>query len=740
MLRNRIKDRRALLIATSIFVAIFSICLYFIHLSNTNFSQNQRLLLSGIARSQAAEIERSLSLSFTSTQILAHQIALDQDKVAYFNSYASNIMQSIPGIDSIQLAPNGIIEYIYPLAGNEAALGLDVLNHPSYREAAQLAIKEKRMIAVGPVKLVQGGIAVISRTPIFKETSGPGANEFWGFASALIYLTPLLESSGIHKLESEGYAISLERRHNDSNEVFEFYRSERALDSSALVQAEITLPSGSWTLSLSHDISNNLVTRTINMMAISLLLASICAWSLYNILIRPLELQKEVDKKTLELKELAFKDPLTGLPNRRFLNDQMTDIIQHITKHHSFGAFIYFDLDNFKSINDTIGHDVGDKVLIKIAERLSMQTSDNDVVVRLGGDEFVIVLTEAGSVEEVRSKAQNILNCTQKIISIDYREFKQSTSLGITLIPNHGSQLLTLMQCADVALYEAKRRGKNQFVIFDESMRQNTIDMHNEELALAKAIEEEQLILHFQPQFDLELNKIIGAEALVRWEHPEKGLVYPDNFIPLAEQSGQILELGNYVIRKSFEYLAHREQLGLYPILLHINLSSLQLNDPNLVPYVKQMIQQFKIPGHYIGFEITETTLLTDIAHAKKTLEQLKMLGICVAIDDFGTGFSSLGQLKNLPVDLLKIDRSFVRDLETDKDDRMMVEAIIAMAHKLDIMVIAEGVETIEQLNMLRSFNCDLGQGYYISRPIAEDKFDDFPETIIVESFTASSV
>lgn len=740
MLNIRFKDSRAFIVATSIFAIIFVICLYFINLSNTNFRQNQRLLLSGIARSQAAEIERSLTLSFTSTQILAHQIALDQDKVAYFDSYASNIMKSIDGIDSIQLAPDGIIQYIYPLAGNEAALGIDILHHPKYREAAQLAIREKRMIAVGPVKLVQGGIAVISRTPIFKDISGAGADQFWGFASALIFLTPLLENSGIHKLESEGYAVTLERKHTDLDQVFEFYASERPLDPNALVQADITLPSGTWTLSLSHDISNNLITRTINMVAISLLLATICALSLYSILVRPIELQKEVDKKTLELKELAFKDPLTGLPNRRYLNDHFASLIENISQSKKLGAFIYFDLDNFKSINDTIGHDIGDQVLIEIAKRLSNNIPSSDKVIRLGGDEFVIVVTEADSVEAIKDKAQSILNCTQQIITIDHREFKQSTSLGITVIPQHGSQLLSLMQCADVALYEAKRRGKNQFVVFDESMRQTTLDMHNEELALAKAIEEQQLILHFQPQFDLTLNKIIGAEALVRWEHPEKGLVYPDNFIPLAEQSGQILELGNYVIRKSFEYLAHREKLGLYPILLHINLSSLQLNDPNLVPNVTEMIHQFKIPGHYIGFEITETTLLTDINQAKKTLEQLKKLGICIAIDDFGTGFSSLGQLKNLPVDLLKIDRSFVRDLETDNDDRMMVEAIIAMAHKLDIMVIAEGVETLDQLNMLRSFNCDLGQGYFISRPIAKDSFDCFPEDIATEALHISAV
>lgn len=733
MLTPRIKDRRAFVISMSIFALISALGIYFITLSNTNFIQNQRLMLSSIARSQATEIERSLSLSFTSTRILAHQLSLTDKKLDHFDSYAKNIMQSIPGIDSMQLAPGGIIEHIYPLEGNEDALGLDVLNHPKYSEAAYTAIKNHNMIMIGPLSLVQGGSAVISRMPIYEAAQGPKSSEFWGFASALIMLTPLINNTGIHELENEGYAIKIEREHADSNEIFQFYNPIKPLNPDTLVQAGIGLPTGTWTLSISNDISSNIITRTFNMLLITILLATACSLSLYHILIRPIELQKEVNNKTLELKELAFKDPLTSLPNRRYLNDHFHQIIHQIKENQTLGAFIYFDLDNFKSINDTIGHDVGDKVLVEVAKRLSQHKREQDILIRLGGDEFAIVVTQANSVQDIKDIAQEILSSTQEIIHIGHREFKQSTSLGITLIPEHGSQILELMRCADVALYEAKRRGKNQFVVFDEAMRKQSLDTHAEELALTKAIAEDQLILHFQPQFDLTLNTVIGAEALVRWNHPEKGLVFPDSFIPLAEQSGQILALGNYVIRKSFEYLAHREALGLYPILLHINLSSLQLNDSNLVPYVRAMIQQFNIPGHYIGFEITETTLLTDLKQAKKTLEYLKAMGICIAIDDFGTGFSSLGQLKNLPVDLLKIDRSFVWDLENDNDDRMMVEAIIAMAHKLDILVIAEGVETRAQLEMLESFHCDLGQGYFISRPIPQDLFDQFPENIEVD-------
>lgn len=734
MLRPHIKDRRAFVISTSIFVLIIFAGIYLINLSNTNFFQNQRLLLSSIARSQASKIERDLSLSLTSTQILAQQIALDVNKVAHFDTYAENIMKSIHGIDSLQLAPNGIVKYIHPLKGNEKAIGLDVLNHPHYSEAAYSAIKNKKMIMIGPLKLVQGGMGIISRMPIYQSEND--VDSFWGFASAIIELTPLLESSGIHDLENDGYSVLIERKHADSEEVFQFYASKTPLNSRTLVQAHIGLPTGAWTLSVSNDVNGSVWTRTSKMLLITLLVAITCSLSLYTILIRPLELQKEVNRKTLELQKLVFSDPLTGLPNRRYLNDYFPALINQIQKKELLGAFIYFDLDNFKSINDTIGHDIGDRVLIEVAKRLQSAKRDNDIVIRLGGDEFAIIVTAANSIEEIKDVAQNILRSTQQVIQIDYRDFRQSTSLGITIIPNHGNNALELMQCADVALYEAKRRGKNQYAIFNEDMRKHSIDTHAEELALAKAIQEDQLILHFQPQFDLSLNRIIGAEALVRWNHPDKGLVMPDDFIHLAEQSGQILDLGNHVIRKSFEYLAHREELGLYPILLHINLSSLQLSDPNLVPYVQCMIQQYGIPGHYIGFEITETTLLTDLEQARKTLEYLKAMGICIAIDDFGTGFSSLGQLKNLPVDLLKVDRSFVWDLENDEDDRMMVEAIIAMAHKLNILVIAEGVETKEQLTMLQSFNCDLGQGYHISRPIPQDQFDQFPESIEVDQFT----
>lgn len=724
----RTYDIRAIILSG---VAFISICLaggYVTKLSNDNYIQSQRIHLSSTARSQASDLERSLSLAFTSTQILAHQIEINEGNTQLFESYAKNIMSSIGGIQNIQLAPDGVIEHIYPIEGNESAIGLDVLNHPNYREAAQLAIKERTMIAVGPVKLVQGGTAVIGRTPIF-ISNNRAKPEFWGFASALIMLDKLINETGIDALEKEGYSVVLERHHNDTSEKSVFYQSESPISQQTAVQSEITLPTGSWNLIISLDASDTLSDRSQIMMMLTLTIATLSALFLFLISIRPKQLQKEVEKKTEELQKLAYNDPLTGLPNRRYLNDHLPNYLIHLQEKNLPGAFIYFDLDNFKSINDSIGHDIGDRVLQEVARRLTLSIGPNDKIIRLGGDEFAIILGDAEA-DLIREKAQEILSNTQKILRIEHREFKLSTSLGISIFPAHSLNVLELMRFSDVALYEAKHRGKNQFVLFDEEMQKKLVEHHQEELALARAIKNHQLVLYFQPQFDLEISKVIGAEALVRWIHPQKGLVFPDQFIPLAEQSGQILELGNYVIRKSFEYLRTRFEMGLSPILLHINLSSLQLSDLNLVPFVKEMIHLYKVPGHYIGFEITETTLLTDLEHATKTLNELKELGICIAIDDFGTGFSSLGQLKNLPVDLIKIDRSFVMDLENDPDDKMIVEAIIAMAHKLDTQVIAEGIETPYQLKMLRDFKCDLGQGYLISRPIPEAEFNRFEEDI----------
>ncbi|ADZ90655.1 bifunctional diguanylate cyclase/phosphodiesterase [Marinomonas mediterranea] len=722
MVETMFKSAKERLIAFFVFLAVLAAGLYITKLSNENFLSSQRLLLSGIARSKASDIERQISHSFTSARILAYEVKRVGGVLPDFEDFAANISQSVGGITSLNLSPNGVIEQVYPRKGNEVALGINVLEHPKYREASSHAIATKSMITVGPVTLRQGGIAVIGRYPIFIEGQN-GNDSFWGFSSALVKLDSLFKGSGFDKLEEEGYCFRLTREHKDTGASLEFYHSAANLEHDVITTSEIKLPSATWALTISHSAKQGILSRTIGGAVISFLVAIALAIALYLILLQPRRLKKQVVDKTKELQELAYGDPLTGLPNRRYLNEQVPLLIQNIIKYKRFGAFIYFDLDNFKSINDSIGHDVGDEVLSQVAIRLQKVMGDADKVLRLGGDEFGILLGDAGCELHVIQMADSILEVIQHTLKVGDREFRLSTSLGIVFIPLHGSNILNLMQNADVAMYQAKRKGKNRYEVFAENLRQATVELNQGRISLERAIRESEIELYYQPQFDLQSGMIVSAEVLVRWNHPKRGLLFPDRFIPMAEETGLIVALGNYVIEKTFEYQAKRIAQGLPVMRLHVNVSPLHVNDPHLLDFIKKMVHIYQVPGNLIGLEITETVLVEDLDRVVEILCAIKALGVCISIDDFGTGFSSLGQLKNLPIDILKIDRCFVKDIERDQNDRMIVEAIIAMAHKLKMEVIAEGIETVKQMEMLGGYYCDTGQGFLVSKAVQEAEF-----------------
>ncbi|TDO98946.1 bifunctional diguanylate cyclase/phosphodiesterase [Marinomonas balearica] len=716
------KNVRELIIAFTVFFSILAAGLYITKLSNDNFLSSQRLLLSGISRSKASNIERRISYSFTSVRVLAHEVKRAGGTLPDFEDYARNISRSIEGVASLNLAPNGVITQVYPLETSRIALGINVMKDPKYREAATHSIKTKNMITVGPVPLRQGGVAVIGRYPIFMEDEH-GEESFWGFSTALVRLDTLLKDSGFDQLESEGYSFRLTREHSDTHEPLEIYRSKADLEHDVVATSQIKLPSTTWTLTLSLSAQQAIYGRSVNGALISFLVALGFSIALYSILLQPRRLKEQVINKTKELQELAHGDPLTGLPNRRYLNERVPSLIQHIIKHKKLGAFIYFDLDNFKSINDSIGHDIGDEVLTQVAARLKNVVGDTGKVIRLGGDEFGILLESAKDEQSILKMADTILDSVQYTLKIRQREFRLSTSLGIAYIPQHGSKVLSLMQNADMALYQAKRKGRNRYEVFTEGMRLCTVELNQGRITLERGIQNSQIELYYQPQFDLASKSIVSAEVLIRWNHPRRGLLFPDSFISTAEETGLIVALGNYVIEKTFQYQAKRMAQGMPPMCLHINVSPIHVNDPHLLDFVKKMIYLYQVPGDLIGLEITETVLVEDLNQAVKVLCAIKALGVRIAIDDFGTGFSSLSQLKNLPVDILKIDRSFVKDIEHDQNDRMIVEAIIAMAHKLNIEVIAEGIETPEQMQMLEGYCCDTGQGYLVSKAVREPEF-----------------
>ncbi len=716
----------AIIIACIVFCITGILGVYWTHSMNSAIINQQVSLLNELSHTQAAVLERKLSSAFTASKILAYEIEHHKGDSSWFPEYADKLLQSISDVDSLHLAPDGIISQFFPIEGNELAIGLDILSRDKYKEEGFYAIKKQQFVLVGPVELVQGGTAIIGRAPVFLY-SGTQREVFWGFVSSVIYLDNLLASTQLQKLEERGYQYNLSRVNIGTEENLIIASSTKPL-TEIQITAELITPSGEWNLTISKELDVQLEEREIIGYTVSITIAFLLAVALYIILIQPQRLRALVKAKTKELEELAYQDPLTSLPNRRYLQDTLPRVLYNNQHRKRISAFIYFDLDNFKHINDTIGHDIGDKVLVVVANRLSNLQKKSDLVIRLGGDEFGILLGNIKSNNEVEKQADQILESIRTSVRIDNSEYSLSTSLGIAMIPEHGYDLVTIMKNADMALYQAKLDGKNRYAFYNESMKINTYTQIQDEYDLSQAIQGNEFELYYQPQFNLHTDKIIAAEALIRWNHPEKGLVFPDDFIPLAETTGKIIELGYWILESSIAYLARRKKEGKPEILLHINLSSKQLSDPNFVTLVQDLLVQYDVSAKLVGFEITETLILEDVELAKQVLQIFKEMGICIAIDDFGTGYSSLAQLKNLPVTLLKIDRSFVMDLENDIDDRKIIEAIIAMAHKLNIQVLAEGIETREQWNMLASFHCNYGQGYYVSKAITADQFNLLPQ------------
>ena len=718
----------ATFIACTAFISIVALGGYWTHSMNKAAINQQTSTLSSLSRSQAAFLERRLSTAFTATQILAYEVEHHDGEYYWFDEYSNTLLNSIDGIESLQLAQDAIINKIFPLEGNEAAIGLNILSNTQHKEEALSAIKNRKLISVGPVNLVQGGIAVIGRAPVYLYR-GTQREIFWGFASAVINLNKLIEATQLKDLINEGYRYDLSRINIISGQEVMLSKSEQPL-TEVQASADLIIPAGQWKLTISKPMEEQLFNRNVTGYSISLLMAITIAIGLYLILIQPQRLRILVKEKTKELEELAYKDPLTGLPNRRYLQNYLPDALYKTQKRQKTSAFIYFDLDNFKRINDTLGHDVGDQILVIVANRLNTLKGNSNLVIRLGGDEFGIILNDIQSYEEAAEYANKILDNIKEPIVINNNKFTLTTSLGVAMIPEHGHDLVTIMQNSDMALYQAKLEGKNQYAFYNESIKMNAYTQMQSEYDLDQAIRENEFELYYQPQFDLKTNKICAAEALIRWNHPEKGLVFPDHFIPLAESSGKIVELGYWILENAIAYQAKRKRDGQPEVLLHINLSSKQISDPNLVQFVQELLLKYQVSASSVGFEITETLILEDLELAKSILQTFKNMGMCIAIDDFGTGYSSLAQLKHLPVSLLKIDRSFVMDLEHDINDRKIIEAIIAMAHKLHIKVLAEGIETKSQWEMLESFHCNLGQGYYVSKAVSGSDFYRIPLTI----------
>ncbi|MHB1619641.1 MAG: EAL domain-containing protein [Sulfuricella sp.] len=425
-----------------------------------------------------------------------------------------------------------------------------------------------------------------------------------------------------------------------------------------------------------------------------------------------------------QLEHQANYDTLTELPNRNLSRDRLGQALSYARRHGRDLALMFIDLDHFKNINDSLGHNIGDLLLKQVSARLAGCVREGDTVARQGGDEFVVILSDVAAEEDISVVTRKILTAMAEPFDIDGHELYVSCSIGIALYPRDGEDAETLLKNADAALYRAKDLGRNNAQFFTAEMNVKAMERLMLENGLRHALERNEFVVHYQPQVDLRSGEIIGMEALVRWQHPELGLVSPARFIPVAEESGLIVPLGEWVLRTACAQNKAWQRAGLKPISVAVNLSARQFRQPNLVEVVAGILRETELDPAHLELELTESLVMHNVEVTIATLGRLKAMGIKLSIDDFGTGYSSLSYLKRFPIDMLKIDQSFVRDITTDPSDAAIAKTIISMAHDLQLRVIAEGVETEEQKSFLQQRHCDEMQGYFFSKPVPAVDFE----------------
>jgi diguanylate cyclase (GGDEF)-like protein/PAS domain S-box-containing protein len=431
-------------------------------------------------------------------------------------------------------------------------------------------------------------------------------------------------------------------------------------------------------------------------------------------------------EKQQHLDHLAHHDQLTGLPNRHYLAAHLPGAIEEARRTAATLAVLFLDLDRFKHINDSRGHETGDKLLKAVAQRIRATVRNEDVVVRMGGDEFIVVLETVSNPEEVNETASRINEALSVPVSVDGRPLVTTVSIGVSMYPRDGTDMGELLRHSDTAMYQAKDRGRNNFQLFSPGMDRKLKQRMAIEASLRNALQHNQLDVHYQPIIDIHTNRVVALESLLRWKSPGQGFIAPDKFIGVAEETGLIVPIGEVVLRRAFADMIQWKQAGCTPVPVAVNISAVQLQRANLPATIQKLAKQYGVRPSMLQLELTESAVFERRGRTGESNEdavsRLRELGVRIAIDDFGTGYSSLSYLKSWRVDYLKIDRSFVRDLVTDQSDLAIVSAIIAMARHLNIQVIAEGIEGWQQLEKLRQLGCGLAQGFLLAKPAPHEQ------------------
>ncbi len=444
------------------------------------------------------------------------------------------------------------------------------------------------------------------------------------------------------------------------------------------------------------------------------------------------KLTEQVRTAQVKLDHLAHHDGLTDLPNRMLLQDRLGQAIEAARRHGSQLAVLFMDLDRFKHINDSLGHSVGDELLKSVAQRLVACVRQSDTVSRQGGDEFVLLLSGIEHAEDAAQFAQKILTAIALPHYIDGHDLHVSVSIGIGIYPADGRDVDALLKCADTAMYHAKENGRNNYKFFEREMNARAVERQAIEASLRRGLERQEFVLHYQPKIALHTGAIVGVEALIRWQHPQRGLLQPIEFVAIAEDCGLIRPIGRWVLREACQQAQAWLQAGLPPITMAVNTSALEFRADDFLENLRAILKETCLAPQYLEIELTESVLIRDAEAAESVLHAIAKLGVKLAIDDFGTGYSSLSYLKRFPIDTLKIDKSFVQQMTSNADDASIVNAVISMGKSLRQRIIAEGVETPEQHASLLALHCDEGQGFYFGRPVVPEAL----ATLLRKSFS----
>ncbi|MBE96265.1 EAL domain-containing protein [Marinobacter sp.] len=639
-----------------------------------------------------------------------------QDARQYLSDFG--VYQAIEWIDR-----DYVIRWMVPVEGNKDAIGFNVAFSPERRASLLEAQTTGNLDISGIVNLKQGGKGMVIYAPIF---TGEANN---GFIAGVFRMETLAN----HMLSNRAltsFHIEIREKGEPAYEL----NGSMETDSSFSRTLDVDLPTLDWTLVVTPSSSWVEEQRsrwpfvTFIIMLFMGLLTSLTALLVQLTLKRNRallktrqELDAEISQRQAVQKDLArleTTDALTGLANRRFFMEDLAHTLSIADRQMRQVALVMIDLDRFQMLNDSLGHQFGDELLIKVAERLNALSDEKVMVAYSGGDEFMVCQQHVENIDDVINLLGQIKQCFEEPFAVQSEEHGITATMGVAVYPQSGLDADTLLRNADVALYRAKEQGRNTYQFYTEGMQDREVMRLELDKDLSHALANDEFVLYFQPQLDLNESSINSVEALIRWQHPRRGLLPPVDFIPLAEESGRITDIGRWVIMAACRQLA-KWQKGPYSHLrIAVNLSGRELDDESIVDHIQEALENNGVPASRLEVELTEEIFIQNIEHNLNQLTKLHKLGVHLAIDDFGVGYSSLGYLRDFPVDLLKIDRSFITEVTERHDDAVITRAVINLAHNLGIQVVAEGVETHEQLTFLKNHRCDVIQGYLISRPI----------------------